>query len=81
MLYFEILVLHFLFYFPKIRSSIEEIVVVFGGLISKPSVLSQLTPGINLFIIGSDVDSSLIIAQGGSIGFGGISLQVTPTIA
>ena len=62
MLYFEILVLHF-FYFPKIRSSTEEIVVVFGGIISKPSVLSQLTPGINLFIIGSDVDSSLIIAQ------------------
>ena len=80
MLYFEILVLHF-FYFPKIRSSIEEIVVVLGGLISKPSVLSQLTPGINLFIFGSDVDSSLITAQGGSFGFGGISLQVTPTIA
>ena len=80
MLYFEILVLHF-FYFPKIRSSTEEIVVVFGGIISKPSVLSQLTPGINLFIFRSDVDSSLITAQGGSSGFGGISLQVTPTLA
>ena len=77
MLYFEILVLNFIFHFPKIRSSIEETVVGFGGLISKPSVLSQLTPGINLSLLGSVADCSLITAQGDSFGFGGISSHVT----